>query len=44
MGGEYSGPMKVLDVDLATGRARDVSVEFAKEVIEWVRLDDLPSD
>ncbi len=42
--GEYSGPVQVLEVDLEAGRARDVSAEFAEEIMERAPLDDLPAD
>ena len=44
MSGEYTGPVQVLEVDLAAGRARDVSVEFAEEILDRTALDDLPAD
>jgi hypothetical protein len=35
----------VLELDLeAGGRARDVSTEFAEEIMGRIRLDDLPAD
>jgi hypothetical protein len=42
--GEFSGPLQVLEVDVDAGRARDVSAEFAEEIMDQARLDDLPSD
>ena len=42
--GEYTGPVQVLEVDLAAGRARDVSTELAHEILERTWLDDLPAD
>ena len=44
MRGEYTGPVQVIEVDLEAGRSRDVSVEFAEEVLERSPLDDLPAD
>jgi hypothetical protein len=41
MRSEYTGPVQVLEVDWEGGRARDVSSEFAEEIIEWSTLDDL---
>jgi hypothetical protein len=43
--GEYHGPLHVLEVDVAAGRARDVSTEFAEEIVRRENsLDDLPPD
>jgi hypothetical protein len=36
--------VQVLEVDLEAGRAWDVSAEFAEEIMERARLDDLPAD
>ena len=44
MRGEYTGPVQVLEMDLAAGRARDASVEFAEEILQRAGLDDLPTD
>jgi hypothetical protein len=44
MNGEYTGPLQVLEVDLAAGQARDASAEFAEEILDRTFLDDLPSD
>jgi hypothetical protein len=42
--GEYHGPQQVIEVDLAAGRAKDVSIEFAEEIFDRTFLNDLPSD
>ena len=44
MRGEYSGPLQVLEVDLPNGTARDVSSQFAEDILQRNRLDDLPAD
>ena len=44
MSGEYTGPVQVLEVDVAAGRCRDVSAEFAHEILDRTFLDDLPAD
>ena len=44
MSGAYSGPVQVLEVDLAAGRASDVSAEFAADILQRTGMDDLPLD
>jgi hypothetical protein len=44
MRGEYTGPIQVIEVDLPAGRARDVSIGFADEILERTSLDELPPD
>lgn len=42
--GEYTGPVQVVEVDLAAGRARDASTDFADALLEQAALRDLPAD
>ncbi len=44
MRGEYTGPVQVLEVDLAAGTSKDVYSEFAEEILQRRSLDDLPPD
>jgi hypothetical protein len=44
MRGEFSRVVGVLEVDLAAGSARDVSVEFARELLQLASAEDLPAD
>jgi hypothetical protein len=40
----HTVPVQVLQIDVSTGRDRDVSVEYAEEILERTALDDLPAD
>ena len=42
--GEFSRIVGILEVDLTAGTARDVSVEFARELLERANPKNLPSD
>ena len=44
MSGEYSGPLQVLEVDLPKGTACDVSSQFAEDILQRAKLEDLPAD
>jgi hypothetical protein len=43
--GEYTGPLQVLEIDVPNGTARDVSSEFADDILLRNEVgDDLPLD